>query len=245
MLKLCPTVQLIIVVTDGGSNFGGDPVQAALEANSLGYPVSALGIVDADDPADEVFDEIKKIGAAGGGVSEMATIHHLNDALLRVVRMTTAKQLNGIISGQLKSILATQEDSILPDRTAAKLAEMAERLADEVYLRCVIAVDCSRSMEAKLRRVKDGVISLLAAWQNRTGKSDLALLCYPGHNGELTRLLADFSRDPAYLGKKLKDINSGGGTPTAPAIRAAARLLRDSRQSADNALTSEIGAICL
>lgn len=246
MLKLYPTVQEIIVITDGGSNFGGDPVQAALEANALGYTVSALGIVDADCPDDEVYHEVQKIGAAGGGVSELVKIQSLAAALARVVRETAEKRLAGIIEGQLKSLLEIQEEIALPDQAVKRPAELTVRLFEGVSLRCVMAVDCSRSMEAKLPWVKESVIDLLASWQSKAGKIEMAVLCYPGQSGELTRTLVDFTSDSAYLGKKISDMIPGGGTPTAPGIRGAVRLLRGRRQATINpSMLMETGTVCL
>jgi len=244
MLQLYPTVQAIIVITDGGSNFGGDPVQAALEANALGYTVSALGILDSDRPDSATF-EIEKIGAAGGGVSESVSIRNFAAALNRVVRQTAEKRLSGIIDGQLRTLLAKQEELQLPGRTAEKLAEMTGRLLDTVYLRYVIAIDGSRSMETKLPWVKDGVLALLTSWQGRAGKSEMAVLSYPGQNGELTRLLTDFTSDWADLEKKLPEMLPGGGTPTAPAIRSAVRLLRCRPPATKSDRHRETGTGCL
>ena len=58
----------MIVITDGKSNVGGNPVTAASEAAGEGIVVNAIGIVNHQRDEDDSLYEVEQIARAGGGI---------------------------------------------------------------------------------------------------------------------------------------------------------------------------------
>ena len=57
------------------------------------------------------------------------------------------------------------------------------------------------------------------------GKTEIAVISYPGKNKEQYNILCDFTEDIALLEESLDKILIGGNTPTGPAIKSAVQLL--------------------
>ncbi len=61
------TIDQIILVTDGQSNIGGDPIEAAERAYRKGIIVNTIGVTDKNSSSDNALNEIVDIAKYGGG----------------------------------------------------------------------------------------------------------------------------------------------------------------------------------
>ncbi len=71
------TIKQIILVTDGQSNVGGDPIEAAENAYKNGIIVNTIGIVEQKGTSEDALNEIMHIAKAGGGNYEYTYIDEL------------------------------------------------------------------------------------------------------------------------------------------------------------------------
>jgi len=217
-------IKQIIIITDGKSNIGIKPEEAAKEAANNGIAVSVIGIVDEMDEGS--LDEIKRIAEAGKGIFDLVTIDKLSYSMQMVTRRTVHKTIAEVVDMQLKEMIGESLQDIHP-KFRGQIIEYIEKLSDESDLRCVILIDTSGSMAYKLDMVKYSTVNLLKSFSGRKGKSSIAVISYPGLNGELTRLISGFTDNPRELERFLKDIKAEGGTPTGPAIFRAIELFDD------------------
>ncbi|HYE12158.1 MAG TPA: vWA domain-containing protein, partial [Patescibacteria group bacterium] len=64
-------IRQIIVISDGKSNIGINPIDAAKQANKLGIVVSTIGIISQNGDGDERdIEELEGIAKSGGGLCE-------------------------------------------------------------------------------------------------------------------------------------------------------------------------------
>lgn len=216
-------IRQIIVITDGKSNTGASPVEAAEKANRTGLVVSTIGIVDKSGDEKDV-EEVERIAAAGGGLCEYAFIEDLGRTVQLLTQKTAQRTIEQIISRQLKNIVGTDIGSLEP-QYRFKIVNFIEKYGDMVNLKCVIVLDTSGSMKNKLETAKKSLVDLLESLKERKGDSRIAVISFPGGGHEGCRVLCGFTDRPETLREKLSGLRSGGGTPTGPAIMRACGLL--------------------
>lgn len=214
-------IKQIVIITDGKSNVGIRPEEAAKKAADEGVAVSVIGIVDELDEGS--VGEIKRIAEAGKGIYDLVTIDKLSYSMQMVTRRTVHKTIAEVVDMQLREMIGEGLEDIHP-RFRGQVIDYIEKLSDESDLKCIILIDTSGSMTYKLDMVKYSTVNLLKSFSGRKGKSSIAVISYPGMNGELARLISDFTDNPRDLERFLKDIRAEGGTPTGPAIIRAMEL---------------------
>ncbi|WP_207707323.1 vWA domain-containing protein [Crassaminicella thermophila] len=217
-------IRQIIVVTDGKSNIGGNPITAASEAYKQNIIVSAIGIMDEKASDDDSLFEVEKIAKVGGGVWENTMIKNLGYTMHVVTQKTMNKTIETVVGKQLKEIMGAELDDI-PPKKRSKVIDYMDQLSEEVSIKCCIAMDCSKSMKNKMSTAKQSIIELMHSLQGRRGKSQVAVIAYPGKNGEFTALISDFTEDIQRLKDKIFGLKAGGTTPTAAAINRAVALI--------------------
>lgn len=82
------TIKQILLITDGCSNQGNDPIAMAALANEQGITVNVIGVMEKDIIDDRGLKEIEEIALSGGGVSQVVYAQ----ALAQTVQMVTKKQ---------------------------------------------------------------------------------------------------------------------------------------------------------
>ncbi len=215
-------IKEIIIVTDGRSNIGGNPVTAAKMAIKNSIVVSAVGIVgDKDD--DDPIDEIRNIARQGQGEWELTHIQELSQTMQMITQKTVNKTINSVVNKQLKEIIGTELDDIQP-KERSKFIGYIEGLKEEISLKCCVLIDCSGSMKTKMNMAKESILDLMNSFEGRRGKSEIAVIAFPGVVGEKTKLITDFTEDIDLVRKKIENIEANGTTPTAPAIYRAIEL---------------------
>lgn len=227
-------IRQIIVITDGKSNIGISPIDAAGKANKLGIVVSTIGIINLDNTGDERdIEELEGIAKAGGGLCEYTHLENLGMTVKAVTQKTAQRTLEQIVSKQLKSIIGVEINNLEP-KSRFKIVDFIENFGDQINLKCAVVLDTSGSMGSKLGTAKDCLVDLLQNLHSRRGESEIAVIKYPGFRDETASVVSDFVDSPELLQSRLTALSAGGGTPTGQAIEIACRLILDNRLRKQN-----------
>ncbi len=228
----------IVVITDGKSNVGGDPVMAANEAKRNNISISTIGIIEKDIRDEGCIEEIQNIANNGKGECQLTYIEDLRLTLQMVTQKTMNKTISTVVNEQLKEIIGSELDEIRPNQRN-KFIEYIENLSDEIKLRCCILLDSSGSMKSKLGVAKESILDLMHTIKSRKGKSEIAIIVFPGKNGQMNETIQGFTNEIHRINKSLKDIKANGTTPTAPAIYKAIRLFDNNAQKPEEIIEEE------
>ncbi|MCT4565949.1 MAG: VWA domain-containing protein [Maledivibacter sp.] len=231
-------INQIIVVTDGRSNIGGDPIVAVREAASNGIVVSAIGIVDRPDTSENPIEEVQNIAEKGGGEWELSYIENLSSTLHMLTQRTVNKTINTVVNKQLKEIIGAELDEIKPE-SRNKFIQYIENISDEIHIKCCILMDCSGSMKCKIHKARESIIDLMNCLKARKGKSEIAVIAFPGPGKEMTKVINSFSDDMEFIKNEIRNMDVGGTTPTAPAIYKAIELFTNRALESDEAIEEE------
>ena len=227
----------IILVTDGESNVGPNPVNIAKEAKNKGITISTIGVVNGMD-RDKPLMEVKEIASSGGGLWELTDINSLSSTMSVVTMKSVYKTIEQAVNKELKEIMGTGLEDIHPD-SRKKVTDIIDKLGEEITIKCCIVIDCSGSMANKIDIAKGSIINLLRVLQSRKGSTSIAVIGYPAENEYLCSVLCDFTKDIVELEEGLLKIDIGGITPTGPALKRAIELLIKDENQANNEIEDE------
>lgn len=213
----------IVLATDGKSNVGINPVIAAEKIHENGITISTIGIIQ-NNELEEPMVEIEEIAKAGGGVSEVTNLSNFSRTMEMVTQRSIYKTIEHAVNKELKNILGTDLNDAHPE-TRKKITKVIDRFGEEATVRCCVVIDCSGSMLRKIKIAKNSIINLLRVMKSRKGKTEIAVLGFPGKNGEGNTVLCDFTEDLSDLEMGLQRLTIGGTTPTGTALESAARML--------------------
>src|SRR5699024_10896678 len=88
------TLKQILLITDGCSNSGVKPMEAAREAFQMGVTVNVIGVLDPNQSEnDDSFREIEKIAASGGGIHQIV----YKEDLSKTVQAVTTQAMSQTI----------------------------------------------------------------------------------------------------------------------------------------------------
>lgn len=230
-------IKQVIVVTDGQSNVGGDPVAAAREAYSKDIIVNTIGIVDQKQQDEKPLAEIVDIAEAGGGIYEYTYIDELFQTMQSVTYKTVNRTIQEAVNKQLKEIIGQNLNDMNP-ASRSKILNYIDTYSDEVALQCCILLDTSGSMANKILSARYSILDLMESFKTRRGRIATAVIAYPvkeQHCG----LIFDFDEDLKDLEERLYTIKTQGTTPTAPAIYYAIELIEsyNKRKNKEEILT--------
>ncbi|GAB6932070.1 hypothetical protein JCM14719A_04230 [Calditerricola satsumensis] len=212
-------LEQILLVTDGCSNVGGDPVEAAAEARRQGIVVNVIGVLHGQTLGEHGRREAERIAAAGGGVCQFAQPERLSHTVQAVTRQAMTRTLHAVVREELRTLLAEGNAASLAPEQRARLAASIETWAEACRLRVFLLLDTSASMAPLVPTVRRAVRDFFLCLAARTGPSELAVGAFPGAKGDLD-LLVDWTTDGAAARLALERPPTGL-TPTAPALRAA------------------------
>jgi len=216
----------IILITDGQSNIGGDPVISAKNAYNKNIIVNTIGIVNNEDSNDKALDEIVSIAKAGGGQYEYTQINNLYQTMKSVTIKTINQTIQQAVNKQLKEIMGQGLENIEP-ASRNKLLKYIEEYSAEIEISCCILMDCSGSMNKKIDEARYSIMDLLDSFNYRKGKVNLAVIAFPGSKLENFEVIHSFSDDICKLKTSIYGTRASGGTPTAPAIEKAISLIEE------------------
>lgn len=213
-------LKLITLITDGKSNVGGNPVDAAADARKMGIIVNSIGIMDKDDVGAR---EVIEIAKAGGGLYELTRVEELSETVQALTQKTVQMTIEEIVNSHIKGIIGKELKDIKPE-VRSQISSYIESLADETSVEMAILMDTSGSMLYKINAAKASAVDLLKTLSGRKGRFSVALVQFPGIDG-MVKVLCDFTEDPQELEHIVTSIGTGGITPTAIAIREAISML--------------------
>ena len=212
----------IILISDGQSNIGSDPVDMAEIALSRDIRVNTIGIIDNRYNKNSIF-ELENIAEKGGGICEITNLENLSETLSRVTVKSVYETIEEVVNNELKEILDEDIKTMQPSKRY-KFVNMIDKIGDEILLKCLILLDVSGSMKKKIDIAKKSIFELLMFLEERSGENQIGVISFPGKD-RYYELLCDFTTDIDELRKKIEIIETGGATPTGPAIEGAIRAL--------------------
>jgi Ca-activated chloride channel homolog len=222
-------IRQIIIISDGKSNIGINPIEAAKQASKLGIVVSTIGIINQNGEGDERdIEELEGIAKAGRGLCEYTHLEDLGRTVQVMTQKTAQRTIEQIVSNQLKSIIGVDMNNLEP-KSRFKIVDFIENFGDSINLKCVIVLDTSGSMGKKLDTAKRSLIELLQNLNSRRGESKMSVVKYPGYNEKPASIVCSFTDSTELLQNRLGTINAGGGTPTGPAIAMASQMLMENK----------------
>lgn len=223
-------IRQIIIITDGKSNIGISPIEAARQANKFGIVVSTIGIIGQNGDGNESdIEEVEGIAKAGGGLCEYTHLENLGMTVQVMTQKTAQKTIEQIVTRQLKSIIGVDINNLEP-KYRFKIVDFIENFGDSINLKCAVILDTSGSMGSKLDTAKSSLIDLLQSLRSRRGEGKIAVIKYPGYNDEAASLVCNFTDSSELLQNRLNSMKAGGGTPTGPAIEKACQLIMESNK---------------
>ena len=214
----------ILLVTDGCSNIGADPVRVAKAGLSRGVSTSVIGIVDDGSLGVQGKREAQEIAEAGGGMCRIIQVADLSMTMQMVTRQTMQLTLHQVVNEELRNLIGKPTDELPPD-TRTKVAALVDSMAEEAELYMALVIDVSASMAAKIPSVREAVRDMEFGLRARTGRCHLYVFTYPGTFGNMVdeHVLENASSSIADM---IGHIRPAGNTPTGPALeRALDRLL--------------------
>ncbi|XJZ27390.1 VWA domain-containing protein [Bacillota bacterium Lsc_1132] len=222
-------IQQILLITDGCSNQGEDPIAMAALAKEEGITVNVIGVMDQDIIDDKGMKEIENIAMSGGGVSQIVYAQQLSQTVQMVTRKAMTQTIQGIVNKELQQILGrTQTMEDLPPEKRGEVMEVVDELGETVELEVLILVDTSASMKQKLQTVKEAILDLSISLNSRTGHNSFSVFVFPGKKSEVEMLLG-WTPKLTMLTSVFSQLSPGGITPTGPAIRAALTAFQQKR----------------
>lgn len=223
-------IKEIILVTDGQSNIGGNPVEAARKAFRKNITVSTIGIIDQKEQREEPFQEVVNIANAGGGHYEYTYIDNLSQTIHSISHKTVTSTIQEAVNKQLKELIGNDLNQMPPD-SRSKILNYIDHYSDEVSLCCCILLDCSGSMSTKIQSARHAILDMLDSFKNRKGEIKLAVVAFPGEQVDTCKLLHHFDDELSQMERNLYQMKPKGGTPTATAIEYAIKLIEEYRRN--------------
>lgn len=221
-------LQQILLITDGYSNQGEDPIAMASLAKEQGITVNVIGVIDKDIIDERSTKEIEGIALAGGGISQIVYAESLSHTVQMVTRKAMTQTIHGIVNEQLGQILGrNKEMTDLPPETRGEVMEVVDDLGETIDLHVLILVDLSASMKEKLPTVKEALLDLSLSLNARTGNNLFSVYIFPGKKS--VEKLLDWTSNLNVLEKVFPKLATGGMTPTGPALREAINCFNKSR----------------
>src|SRR5574342_324066 len=96
------TIRQILLITDGCSNQGEDPIAMSALAKEQGITVNVIGVMEQDVIDDQGMKEIEGIALSGGGVSQIVYSQQLSQTVQMVTRKAMTQTLQGVVNKELQ-----------------------------------------------------------------------------------------------------------------------------------------------
>src|SRR5690625_820469 len=212
------TIRQVLLITDGCSNSGEDPVVSASRLFKAGIVVNVIGIVDRNDGNSESFTEINEIATAGGGVSQIVYEEDLSQTVQTVTVQAMSQTIQGVVNKELTQIFGEQKqiEDIAPEERR-EVVELVEEMGETANVEVLILVDTSASMHSKLPTVKEALLDLFYNLQARRGQNEFAIFQYP-HRNKTISPIATWTSELQSMSVIFPQLQLGGMTPTGPAL---------------------------
>ncbi|MCY0887858.1 MAG: VWA domain-containing protein [Alicyclobacillaceae bacterium] len=233
MLRSEARLRQILLITDGCSNIGENPVDVAVEAFRKGISVNVIGVVDGGDMGRAGRQEALSIADAGGGMCRIVEPHNVAATAQMMTHQTMQLTLQQAVSQELQSVLGKTTEE-LPPEERARVSQVVDKLQEELTLELVVLVDTSASMKHKMAMVREAIQDLSLSLSARLGDSQVAVVCFPSRHDGMAETIQPFTSKVDESALKRCYVASGG-TPTGPALRTALTLLQQRPNEDDGA----------
>lgn len=212
----------ILLLTDGCSNHGEDPAPVAALARNQGVTVNVIGVLDdRQNSRPKGLDEVEAIAEAGGGISQIVYQKSLSQTVQMVTRQAMTQTIQGIVNKELQEILGKNQSlEELPPEQRGEVVEVVDELGESSALEVLVLVDVSASMHHKLPTVKDALFDLSLSLNARSGSNQFSVYSFPDPKHTITQMV-DWTPELGAVNRLFSKLNSGGYTPTGPALRQA------------------------
>jgi Ca-activated chloride channel family protein len=215
------TLRQILLITDGSSNDGEDPIKVAMLAKEQGITVNVVGILEDEVREATGLSEVQHIAQAGGGVSQIAYTKELSQTVQTVTKKGMTQTIQGVVNQQLKEILGKEQSlETLPPEKRGEIIEYVDDLGERSKLEVVVLVDCSASMSEKLPMVKEALYDLSLSLDARMGQTLYSIICFPGKRSS-SDVILEWTPNLQAIHAVFAKLNMGGMTPTGPALKEA------------------------
>lgn len=214
------TLKQILLITDGCSNKGEDPIAVAALAYEQGVTVNVIGILDDYQTEDSNgLREVEEIALSGGGVSQIVYKQSLSQTVQMVTKQAMTQTLQGFVNKELQQILGRGQSlaEIEPEKRG-EIMEVVEDMGETCNLEVLVLIDTSASMHDKIDTVKEALIDLSVSLNARIGMNNFSMYHFPGHRKDIQKVL-DWSPKLDEISTVFPKLASGGITPTGPALR--------------------------
>lgn len=219
----------ILLLTDGCSNQGEDPVAMAALAKESGITVNVIGVMENDVIDEGGLREIEGIAMSGGGISQIVYAEQLSHTVQMVTRKAMTQTLQGVVNRELRQILGNHASlEELPPEKRGEVMEVVDELGETADVEVLVLIDTSASMKSKLPTVKEALFDLSLSLNARTGNNRFAVLVFPGKRVEVEKIL-DWTPNLNMLSSIFPKLTTGGITPTGPAIAKAISYFKKKR----------------
>lgn len=212
----------ILLLTDGCSNHGEDPIAVAALARNQGVTVNVIGVLDdRQNGQPQGLEEVESIAEAGGGVSQIVYQKSLSQTVQMVTRQAMTQTIQGVVNKELQQILG-EGHSIeeLPPEKRGEVVEVVDDLGETCDLEVLVLVDTSASMHHKLPTVKEALHDLSLSLNARTGSNQFSVHVFPDSKQTIKQMV-DWTPELGEFHGIFSKLSSGGYTPTGPALREA------------------------
>lgn len=219
----------IILITDGCSNVGMDPVVAAAHALADQIVVNVIGVVDQGEIGRRGTEEIRQIAEAGGGMSRIVSSQQLAQTVQMMTRQTVTRTLQQTVQQELKQVMGHENMEDLPLEQRSKVVQVIDDLSESTSLQVALLIDASASMKPKLKSVEEAIQDLMLSLRAREGMSELAVFHFPDStSGRDAHMHTSWTTDLAKVQKLFYKLNMKGTTPTGPALLQVVRYFAES-----------------
>lgn len=213
------TLKQILIITDGCSNTGEDPIAIAALARECGVTVNVIGVLENDSIDEKGAEEIEGIARAGGGISQIVYSKHLSETVQMVTRKAMTQTLQGVVNRELRQILGKDVSfEELPPDQRGDVMEVVDELGETADLQLAVLIDTSASMKFKLPTVKEALLDLSLSLNARLGNNQFTVFVFPGKRADTDKVV-DWTPKLDALTNVFPKLTAGGITPTGPAIR--------------------------
>lgn len=211
------TFRQIILITDGCYNVGFDPEAAASIIRQRNIQVNVIGVVNRKPIGRQGEDEVERIAAAGGGVSQIVHTDRLARTMQTVTRQAMTQTMQQVVQRELQDVLGGDGLQRLAPEKRGEIVDRMEQWGETGALHVALLIDTSASMRSKMAAVREAIADFGTSLISRAGQSEMTCLTFPGKNRVVQRKMDWTERvsDVRRIGGRLE---MAGTTPTGSAL---------------------------
>ncbi|MGD9677811.1 MAG: VWA domain-containing protein [Vulcanibacillus sp.] len=220
------TFNQITLITDGYSNEGISPIDAAKNARKIGIIVNVIGIIETNQTDEQGKREIESIAAAGGGLCKLVTLKNFSNTVQLITRNALTNTIQEVVHAQLLQILDESNLSSISPSKRICATNLIEEISEYSQLNVLLLIDQSASMIGKGNKIEEAINDFQVSLQSRSGDSNVSVVTFPGlHN--IIDIKVPWTDKKEYLDNIASKLIPNGKTPTGSAILSSIKHFTD------------------